>query len=266
MFNVQIVKDHREFEALRERWDSLMSLSENNSVFLTWGWLYHWWINFGKGSELFIILFRRNNNNELIAIAPLFIEIGSFGKLFKKRKVKFIGAGAGAADFLDFIIKPGYEEAVLNGFFDVLSSNQAKWDIVELADIDNNSKSLRIIASVTEKKFNILVLNSQKCPYIDLPCSYEELVKNISSKFNKNLRWAEKQLIVKHGASFFVNADTSTVEEKIDALFNLHENRFNQKKNQVSSFKGDKLKEFHLSVASDFSEQGNFRFYSIQID
>ena len=46
---VRVVTDSEEFESLRELWNSLLAKSADNDAYLTWEWLFTWWVDYGAG-------------------------------------------------------------------------------------------------------------------------------------------------------------------------------------------------------------------------
>jgi CelD/BcsL family acetyltransferase involved in cellulose biosynthesis len=72
-----------------ERWSSLLSGGETDTVFLTWWWQKTWWECFGRG-RLLLVLAERHGSP--IALAPLFADSGM---------IFFVGSGG--SDYLDFV-------------------------------------------------------------------------------------------------------------------------------------------------------------------
>ena len=72
-----------------ERWSSLLSGGETETVFLTWWWQKTWWECFGRG-RLLLVLAERHGSP--IALAPLFADSGM---------IFFVGSGG--SDYLDFL-------------------------------------------------------------------------------------------------------------------------------------------------------------------
>jgi len=262
---VELINNIEDFKDLKAQWEELLSTSSAKSIFLSWEWLYHWWTNFGTGRELYILLVKDSINDVLIGIVPLFKESVRVVGVAKIDTLRFLGADEGASDFLDFICQPGYEEKFLWAVHDFLKTHKGEWDLIEFSEVDGDSHAISRLKAAVLSEFWLLETRSQTCPYLKLPQSFGQLGYEVSTKLLKNLRWAEKQLMIKMGAVFSVNDEQSSIEEKIDTLFKLHKTRFSHKENNVSSFAGDRIKKFHLAVAESFDKAGRLRFYSIKI-
>jgi hypothetical protein len=45
---LEVVQDINRFNELREEWDGLLERSSSKSIFLTWEWLFYWWMHLEK--------------------------------------------------------------------------------------------------------------------------------------------------------------------------------------------------------------------------
>ena len=66
---IQLLQTEEDFRRIKTEWDNLLEKSDNQSIFLTWEWLYHWWMHFKVGKELFILTVRNKETNEMMGIA-----------------------------------------------------------------------------------------------------------------------------------------------------------------------------------------------------
>lgn len=258
---IEIVKNIERFKELKEDWNNLLEQSNSKSIFLTWEWLYYWWIHFGERKELFIILIKDKTVNKVLAIAPLCIEKIKLFNFVPIKKLKFLGTEKVCSDFLDFIILPGLEDKVFSYILEYFNKNNRAWDVVEINDIEEDSISVTSLKNIVNGNYKILETEAHACPYLDLPANYELLLQCLSTKMRSNLKYQTKQLENKFKISYLVNCSQDRIEEKIDTLFLLHNERFRTRngKSSKSSFSGDKIKKFHCDVALNFLLNGWLR-------
>ncbi len=264
---IEVINDINEFKDLKNDWDNLLEKSNINNIFLTWEWLYYWWIHFRGDKELLILLIKDETNNQIMGIAPFCIEKERLFSLFSIKKIKFLGTEKVASDFLDFIIYAGFEVEVLRIIYEYLDKNSDKWDIIEIEDIEENSKNIKLFKELVNKDYKILEQKSQVCPYIKLPESYELLLKTFSLNMRSNLKRQINRLQKKDKINFFINHNKEQIKGNIDKLFILHNTRFktkNKDKYRTSSFSGDKIKHFHYDIAEKFLLKNWLKFYSIK--
>ena len=60
------------FLSMKDEWDSLISRSVADELFLSWSWTTVWWKVWGGNKELYI-LEARDSRGSLIGVAPMYI-------------------------------------------------------------------------------------------------------------------------------------------------------------------------------------------------
>src|ERR1700756_2973750 len=103
-----------DLEIFREPWIRLLTTVEGTSIFSTSEWLGAWWHCYGDGRNLEALLFF-SGNGEMVGLAPLYFDIRVVvGR--KLRIVRLVGDGSGDSDNLDFVVRPGFEDACAENF------------------------------------------------------------------------------------------------------------------------------------------------------
>ena len=97
------------FSALRPEWDSLLRDSASASLFLTWEWLHTWWTHLAGSSQLRMLAVRAGG--ELIAIAPFQMTSNGVAHF---PCLEMLGTGEAGSDYLDVIIRSGWESESLD--------------------------------------------------------------------------------------------------------------------------------------------------------
>ncbi len=126
------------FATLKAEWNQLLQRSRFNTVFLTYEWQTTWWECLGEG-DLWIVAFRRTDNNELVGIAPLYLVTPSGGRWAGKRKFNLVGC-IEVSDYLDMIVAKDWETEVYQAFYAWLCSSEAPaWDVLDLCNLPQDS-------------------------------------------------------------------------------------------------------------------------------
>src|SRR5712671_1363998 len=102
---VAVIRDGESFGALRAEWTDVLRHSAANNPFLSWEWLHAWWTHL-RGSRTLELVTVRDEDDRLIGIAPL---CASRGRLPWLRRLEFLGTGWAGSDYLDLIVRDGYE-------------------------------------------------------------------------------------------------------------------------------------------------------------
>src|SRR5688572_18154453 len=112
---VAVIDDVREFDRLRGEWNGLLEASAAATPFLTWSWLRSWWTHFGGAATLRLLVVR--DRGELIGLAPMML---SRRGLQQSPALEFLGLGGAGSDYLDAIVRPGDERAVVDALTSAL--------------------------------------------------------------------------------------------------------------------------------------------------
>jgi CelD/BcsL family acetyltransferase involved in cellulose biosynthesis len=188
MFKVEVIDSIEGLMPLKERWNRLLKRSNYDSVYLTWEWFVTWWKNFGKDKELLILLVKRGD--EVIAIFPFMrVDCRCLGLHVKKIK-------ALANDYTSYfdIITTVEEKQSLELAFNYLK--KIKWDVIELGELLSNSKSVKILDTLSKK--GLVRMHKEETvythPYIPISGCWAEYRSTLSRKFNHELNRRERNL------------------------------------------------------------------------
>ena len=174
------------FSQLAAEWDTLAAKGMTNSPFQTVAYQESWWQNLHpEGSELRTITIRQDNNN-LIAIACLFITDG----------ILHFNGCVEETDYLDLIASAQHAEIGWTAVLETITQPDfPEWHTAQLCNIPADSPSRSILAQLAQKH----ALSCQEevfevCPIIFLPDSFDAYLAQIDSKqrreINRKLRRA----------------------------------------------------------------------------
>lgn len=266
---VEVIVNDNQFKELKDDWNSLLSRSKSYSIFLTWEWLYYWWLHFKGNKELFIILIKNESNGQILGILPCCIQIDKFINFIPIKKIKFLGTEKVASDFLDFIIFPGFEQLVIKSVFEYMDMVKDRWDMIEIGEIEKYSNSIGIVKKTVRGKFRLLEQKAQTCPYIKLPENFELLLSSLNLKMRSNVKRRMKLIEATNEAKLLLINKKEQLRRNIDTLFDLHNRRFEKKhngKNLKSAFCGNEIKHFHYEIAEQFLLNDWLRFYLLELE
>src|SRR5438477_12173604 len=122
---IEIIDNESAFSSLANEWRELLSDSDANAVFLTWEWMFTWWRHFAGGRSLWIIAVRKDGC--LIALAPLAIARGQWRR-FGLPTVEFLGTRDVGADYLDVIVRRGFEAAARDAVIEAMAQRRLTID------------------------------------------------------------------------------------------------------------------------------------------
>ncbi|MDG5815355.1 GNAT family N-acetyltransferase [Chitinispirillales bacterium ANBcel5] len=239
----------KKLKSIIAQWNDLIYESKTATPFQSPEWILNWWYQFGNDHLRVITVY--NSENKLIALAPLFLY-----EVHGEKTLSFIGSGI--SDYLDIIIKNGYETQVLNSLYKYFQHNQHQYSIIDLQEVKKDSILLTI---KNDKLTSVHITQLSRCPYLILPNSSDEFITHIASKkLRKNIRRGIKYLEKNKSMVSMEIADDNTFEVFMDDLIKVHTKRWKNKgMNGVLS--EDKVKKFHLCSGREMVRNNRLLLY-----
>ena len=101
MLRITELKKKAHFYSLRKCWTQILYKSDQDTIFMTWDWLYTWWEIYSAKKQLSILLIQENDG-DIVGIAPFYTtHQKSLG--VPMRVLKLIGSEEVCSEYLDII-------------------------------------------------------------------------------------------------------------------------------------------------------------------
>jgi len=82
-----------EFSKLKDVWNSLVTNSDSDSLFLRWEWVFNWWVIWrNKINEAELLVLVVFDGEEVIGLAPLYKGVRIINIFFAVKRIQFLGA------------------------------------------------------------------------------------------------------------------------------------------------------------------------------
>ena len=246
----------------RDRWNHLVKSMKFPTVFLTWEWITAWINHFGKDYRLIILFIY--DRDELVAILPLAEKTMRLEDGFLKVKtITICGSIELSPDHLDIICEKannvdGYIKEIMN----FLRSNYSTWDILYLAFLAEQGE-LASWFKIANTEYRVRS-NTILAPYITNESSFNTFFQKLKSKKRYNIN-REKNILFEKKVHLKTIMTQGDLEKALENLFRLHQVRAHQK-GIDSTFRGNKIINFHRQISRTFLENGWLRFYLLRSD
>ncbi len=251
------VRTKEEFSRLAPEWQGLQARCPDITPFQTWEWNTTWVKRFLKRKQLRVLLFRREKDNALCGIAPLYLDWHRGSPLLS---LKWLGTGI--SDYLGLISLPGEAEAVTNAFYHYLSHSYKRWHIADLQQLPPRSP---LLASPPPPRLQSRQVELEPCPYLPLPETWEGFLAPLGKKLRSNLGYYDRLLRRTFENVEFLLADESHLKAGMDALFELHQQRWRSR--WLPGVLGSpRVQAFHRELAEVFLERGWLRLHLLKLD
>jgi CelD/BcsL family acetyltransferase involved in cellulose biosynthesis len=243
------------FTALRGEWNALLDASGSASPFLTWEWLHTWWRHMRGSSRLRIAAVRADG--ELIAVAPFRVARGPA----HLRCLDMLGTGIVGSDYLDVIVRPGWEPDALAALEDLVGARNLT---VRLTHLGPSAMAAPLAQRLAERGWTQTVAAGGTCPYIPLAGhTWDSYLATLGASHRANVRRRIRALQQRFDVRFEQVVTHDQRIEALDRLIAYHERRFDR---QGTAFGTAMACAFHDELTARALDDGWLRMYILRVD
>lgn len=250
-----------EFAASRAQWQGLLAQSDADPLFNSWTWQWHWWKHNGPVLDARLVLVAGYAaDGALVAIAPFFIREARH-RLFKVRRLELLGRAwrsgrAVFSEYLDLIVRRGYEHAALDGLADALWE-LPEWGDLAISNVKTRSLAVRLAERLQSRGATYLRrLDPLKAHQVVLPARFEDYLEHLSAGTRRRL-WNQRKKL--HNPVLEV-VEPARIDVFLDVV-----DRFHRKRWGKAQYMGH-IRDFHRDVAVQLAGDGGLRMSTLSTD
>lgn len=262
---IRVVTESKEFESLKELWDSLLQkCGDDSSMYLTHEWLSTWWKYFGDRNRKRLNVLLLEKEDQVIGIVPLVITEYRVG-LIKLNVLESVSQTS--CNYVGLILPENREEA-MSAFLAYLERELTRNKVIlMLSEIPEDSQFLSILRRGNTSFSKNLVIQEKVrtlAPYIALNTTWDEYFRSLGQKRRQTLRRALKSL-GKERSVGFQQCTADSLQGALRKFFDLHQRRW-QSANIGSQFSNQRMREFYRDIASQFLKKNWLHFSCLTVD
>ncbi len=247
---IDCITTEAELQRLQPEWNALLHRSRADTVFLTWEWLWTWWLSYREHKQLRVLV-ARDENGVCQAIAPLYVEPHRLlGRMV--RRLRLLGNGTYDSDYLDFIVPEDQQH--LTQLLLAAMTGRKDWDVAQLNEIPLSSPTAALLLERFSGPECYLDRMPVLCPAMALPDTWDQYVASLRPRFRTAVRSALRNLTELPGAVETLT-DAGQLPEWLDGLFSLHGERW-QKVQQSGVFATAKKREYYRALSHTLLQNG----------
>ena len=259
-YSLRVVSDDREFAALEDSWNSLVSVAADANTFLTHAWLYTWWTSYQPRAALRIIVAERAGS--VAGIAPMMLtREGTLGRVF--RRLRFIGDGTSETDHMNFIVDASDRERIVSALLDKIEG--LPWQLAHFCQMPESSQITQQLLRRCADRGWLSDTAIAPCPRCILPGTSEDLLKALPSRLRTAIRSASRQLASHHNVEFGMHEQFDELPSALETLYRNHAGRW-QAKMEQGVFVDPRKRQFYSALSRKLLEAGALRFYYLKVD
>jgi len=146
-YSTELITTLEAFEALKDPWNDLVSRMEHPEIFYVWEWNFHFFRNYRKNDQPFIVVVR-HPSGKIAGIAPFCVrKVRRFGCL--ARVVDTIVAEIG--DFRNILVHADdHRGQVVAAVLGRLREENNKWDVIDISQLCSRDPTTFHIVNVSQ--------------------------------------------------------------------------------------------------------------------
>lgn len=241
---IEIHQDSACLQTLRGAWQRLVEEVPTATPFQTWEWHSTWFQFFGRSKKPYLIA--AYEGDDLIGLYPLARKAGAWYVLRS--------SGAGPSDYLQPLIRPGFEAKLEAQIADHLA-NQRDYSLVDLHQLRDDLSGLSIPEEVE--------LEQGTCLVLDLPPTYDDYLAMLGKSLRYDVRKLDKSLF-SQGRAKVEMVREDNLRQGLDILFDQHKKRW-RKRGLPGAFLG-KTQDFHQAWGQLAIQRGWLQLGILSLD
>jgi CelD/BcsL family acetyltransferase involved in cellulose biosynthesis len=249
---------------LRPEWEELVSGVPTATVFSTWEWLAPWWRAFGMNQRL-LVLGYFDSPSQLVGLAPLSLTSYRARWGAKRGLLRLMGDGSGDSDNLDLPVLPGREEEFAQALLDYLQQRADLWDFARFRTMPSHSLVGNMLLKLLDRRAWTHFRHSRPWSVVPLPESWEAYLRGIPSREREKIPYRSRKIDRKYKARFFRCSRESELPNCLEALFRLHQSRW-ETRHQPGSFSAEERKQFYYEIGRLFLARGWLELWLLELN
>ena len=237
------------FQDIRAEWESLLSISPMNSLFLTPQWQEVWWETLGNGRSMAGFYLR--DGDGVAAIASL----SRSGDT-----LSFMG-NQDTFDYNDFMVSPGYETVFFDTLLHLLEDQSC--NALELWSLVETSPTLTYLPDMArERGYQVVVEQEDVTSGIELPKTWDDYLAVLSKKNRHELRRKFRRLESSANWSWYSIADQTQVADRLGEFISL----MRQSKTDKDQYMTPERERFFQRMSQRMAQQEALKLFFLEVD
>jgi hypothetical protein len=225
-------------------------------------WLASWWRAYGTDRQLCALAFL-NSQHHIVAVAPLYRERASNAGI-SNTTLRFVGAGSGDSDDLDFVVLPGSEQTVAEAFVEWLQSAR-NIDVCSLETFPSNSQIAQHLLAILKRQNWAITKERLPHSFVELPRTWADYLETLPSDFKPLLTRYPKRLRSRFSVQISRCENLEDLDSRLQNLFTLHQMRWTGR-GEPGAFSDVQRRDFYSRMASAFLQKGWLEFWALTLE
>jgi len=256
-----------EIETLQSDWNTLLSQSDANNIFLTWEWMESWKKTCQPHTRLFFIILKEDN--ELIAIAPFYIQPYRLLNTLTYQVLRFAGDQGIGSEYSNFIVRKKDTLQLKQQLWKTLlsASTNINWDLIWYTNVatwtTGGESLLKSLEQSTKLHVAARSVDFANTNLRDLP---DNLLPSLSKSLRTNIKQTQRYLTKQGNWQVNYCEDAKSLDKSLTRLFELHNLRWQQAGLKGSFQRRPEMASFYQDFAQKALQKGWLRLAELTCD
>lgn len=257
----------REWLEAEAVWTDLLGRSNADPLFLSWGWLTHWWQSFGRQRQWDLRILATYRGEQLVGLAPMY-RVRANRSFLKVSSLQFIGVAwrdptALISEYLDFIAAVGSEAEVRAAFLEHILAER-DWSELVISFARSPETWLHSFANSSlgngaGRRYYGRAIEHSVAYQAELKDGFPAYLRGLGQSTRRSL-WHLRSRLASLGKVQVEQVSEAGIAEGFEQLNRLHELRWGQ-----PAFSADRLR-FHLAFAQARAARGELAMSRLLLD
>ena len=266
--HVRLLESPKELRAIAGECDAVASRMQPRLPFATSRWLSCWWEHYRERRLLvrdrFFVHTVRDDENNLVAVAPLMLTERPGSGPLRSRGLSFFGGDKNVTELRGLICAPEHEAAVVRELLAHLAQRRDEWDWLLWNGVGRDTEAYSVLNEARNFEWS-----RETTDYVlPLPASWEEFRAGRSRNIKESLRKCYNSLKRdRHEFSFRVVSDPSALPAALRQFFELHARRASASDlvHHEDVFAIPRARDFLLDLSTSPSVALSLRVFQLEI-
>ena len=237
------------FTQIADEWETVLSGSPMNTLFLTPQWQEVWWESFGNGHSM--VGFYLTEADGVTAIASL-TRTGDTLSLVGNQDT---------VDYNDFLVKPGHEAVLYDAVLDRMEELQCR--TLTLASLKEESPTLEHLPEMARQRgFSVEVEREDVASGIVIPETWEDYLTGLSKKDRHELRRKFRRLESTPDWSWYSLSGQDQVAERLGDFIEL----MRLSKADKDEWMTPERERFFHQITQRMAQDGRLRLFFLEME
>lgn len=263
-YRTALLTTAQEFDRLQDEWDELLADSAAGRYFLRWHWNRVWWDTYApRDSHLFLITCR-NEDGQLIGLAPFYWRQHHFAGLAHLREILFLGTGTDikTSEYLNLLARRGDEQIVAQEIARFLQTNTT-WDRLRLWGMVSDTPITQHFRLALGAKANVSTCDFTR--HVNTDTDWETFRQTLGAATRKKVPYLYRRLFKTYQCEFRRIENLAELNPVLDALIHLHQLRW-ESKGEAGSFRLPNFERFLRKITAENLRTGHLRLWTLTVE